>query len=72
MVDDFENLGFLSKIWFCVFWEATGHSGSLDILVFWVFYRFCFFCFLVFFWFFDSLKNLTGGYGAVLVGVSRM
>ena len=68
--DDFENFGFLSKIWFWGILSGhwtLGDSGN-----------FIFFWFLIDFGFFDFLgflvgrKILAGGYGAVLVGVSMM
>ena len=59
--------GFCQKFDFWVFWEATGHSGILEISIVLVFSRFVFFDFLGFL---GGLKILAGGYGTVLVGVS--
>ena len=60
---------FRQKIDFWVFWEATGHSGILEISIVLILGRFQNF---VFFYFLGGLKILVGGYGAVLVGVSMM
>ena len=69
--DDFENFGFLSKIWF--FGILGGHwtlgdSGNIDFFGFWSILIFLFF--LIFCFFLGGRKILAGGYGAVLVGVS--
>ena len=67
--DDFENFGFLSKIWFLGIFGGhwrLGDSGSFNFLVLGRFQNVGFFDFLV------GLKILVGSYGAVLVGVSMM
>ena len=58
---------FWQKFDFWVFWEATGHSGILEISVFLFLVDFVFFDF---FGFLGGRQILAGGYGAVLVGVS--
>ena len=60
--DDFENFGFLSKIWF---FGILGGSWKFQVFRFLVD-----FVFFDLFGFLGGLKILAGGYGAVLVGVS--
>ena len=68
--DDFENFGFLSKIWF---WGILGGHWRLgdsgNINLFWFLGDLGFFDFWVFL---GGRQILAGGYGAVLVGVSMM
>ena len=57
---------FCQKFGFWVFWEVSGHLGTLEISVFWFLVDFDFLGFL------GGRQILAGGYGAVLVGVSMM